>query len=182
MIAYLLAGGGRQQAETEAFVSGVFAAVAEAHGVFRVEIVGGSRAIHIVDARREVCRCLRERGLSYPAIGRIVDRDPTSIMGLLGARQDRGRKARAVKGLTARQIEVLGAIERSIRERGYPPTLRELMAEFDVKSTNAISGHLRALERKGHIQRGAKSSRAIRILRMPAEINADGRESVRRSA
>ncbi len=53
-------------------------------------------------------------------------------------------------------------IRRSIHERGYPPTLREIGAEMKIRSTNGVSDHLRALERKGYLSREDMKSRALR--------------------
>src|SRR6476469_3566272 len=64
--------------------------------------------------------------------------------------------------LTDRQREILDFITQSIRERGYPPTLREIGLHFGIKSTNGVNDHLRALEKKGHLQREDLKSRALR--------------------
>lgn len=64
--------------------------------------------------------------------------------------------------LTDRQEAILEFIRRSIRDRGYPPTLREIGAQMGIRSTNGVSDHLRALERKGYISREDMKSRALR--------------------
>jgi repressor LexA len=64
--------------------------------------------------------------------------------------------------LTSRQEMILQFIRASIRERGYPPTLREIGARMGIRSTNGVSDHLRALERKGHLRREDMKSRALR--------------------
>src|SRR5215472_12753448 len=64
--------------------------------------------------------------------------------------------------LTDRQREILDFITQSIRERGYPPTLREIGVHFGIRSTNGVNDHLRALEKKGHLQREDLKSRALR--------------------
>ena len=64
--------------------------------------------------------------------------------------------------LTDRQREILDFITQSIRERGYPPTLREIGVHFGIRSTNGVNDHLRALEKKGHLQREDHKSRALR--------------------
>lgn len=69
--------------------------------------------------------------------------------------------------LTARQREMLEQIERLILERGYAPTLRELCAAMHIESTNGVSEHLVALERKGYIVRDAKVARSIRVVKKP---------------
>ena len=61
---------------------------------------------------------------------------------------------RALAPLSARQRDVLDFIVTSHRARGYPPTLREIGAALEVRSTNGISDHLHALERKGYLDRG----------------------------
>ena len=58
-----------------------------------------------------------------------------------------------MQGLTHRQQMVLEYIRRSISDRGYPPTLREIGAFMGIRSTNGVNDHLRALERKGYLTR-----------------------------
>lgn len=64
--------------------------------------------------------------------------------------------------LTDRQQEILDFISKSIAKRGYPPTLREIGSHFGIKSTNGVNDHLRALEKKGYLQREDLKSRALR--------------------
>jgi repressor LexA len=64
--------------------------------------------------------------------------------------------------LTDRQKEILAYINQSIAERGFPPTLREIGRQFGIKSTNGVNDHLRALEKKGYLQREDMKSRALR--------------------
>lgn len=63
--------------------------------------------------------------------------------------------------LTERQKLVLELIKQSIRERGYPPSLRELGTQLGISSTNGVNDHLTALERKGYLRRDSKRSRAL---------------------
>ena len=67
-----------------------------------------------------------------------------------------------MQGLTARQEQTLDFIRKSIEERGYPPTLREIGEYMGIRSTNGVNDHLRALEKKGHLQREDLKSRALR--------------------
>ena len=64
--------------------------------------------------------------------------------------------------LTDRQREILAFITSSIAARGYPPTLREIGTHFGIRSTNGVNDHLRALEKKGYLQREDLKSRALR--------------------
>ncbi len=70
--------------------------------------------------------------------------------------------------LTHRQQEILDFIVYSIDVNGYPPTLREIGTQFDISSTNGVSDHIKALERKKTIVRSGSKSRAIRPTNMPS--------------
>ena len=64
-------------------------------------------------------------------------------------------------GLTERQLEVLRFIGRQIDDAGYPPTIREIGEALDIRSTNGVNDHLKALERKGYLTRDPVKSRAL---------------------
>lgn len=64
--------------------------------------------------------------------------------------------------ITARQDEVLNFLIDTVRERGYPPSIREISAHFNMQSTQGVQRHLEALEKKGCIKRDSKA-RAIQI-------------------
>jgi len=68
-----------------------------------------------------------------------------------------------MKDLTLRQQEILGYLQLHSRNEGYWPSIREIQAHFGFKSTNAVMGHLRALERKGYISRVGGQARAFRV-------------------
>lgn len=67
-----------------------------------------------------------------------------------------------MKDLTRRQQQVLDFIVTKIEEAGYPPTIREIGEFMGIRSTNGVSDHLRALERKGYLVRDESKSRALR--------------------
>jgi len=69
-----------------------------------------------------------------------------------------------MQGLTHRQEQTLEFIRRSIEQRGYPPTLREIGQYMGIRSTNGVNDHLRALERKGYLRREDMKSRALRLV------------------
>jgi len=69
-----------------------------------------------------------------------------------------------VNGLTARQQEVVATIRAYIAETGRPPTLREIGRRMGIGSTNGVTDHLRALQRKGVIAVDSLASRGIRLL------------------
>lgn len=66
--------------------------------------------------------------------------------------------------LTARQREALNFIMRSIRTRGYGPSLREVALALGITAPNGAMAHVVALEKKGYIRREANASRAIQVL------------------
>lgn len=67
--------------------------------------------------------------------------------------------------LTPRQQKVLSFIEDQIEAEGFAPTIREIGRHLGIASTNGVNDHLKALERKGYIQRQDQKSRTLRVLR-----------------
>jgi repressor LexA len=63
--------------------------------------------------------------------------------------------------LTERQREILGFILKETENRGFPPTIREIGERMDIRSTNGVNDHLKALERKGFLWRGEQQSRSL---------------------
>lgn len=68
-----------------------------------------------------------------------------------------------MKPLTIRQQEVLGFLQIYMRDTGTWPSFREIEEHFGFRSTNAVMGHLKALERKGYITRVPGQARTFRI-------------------
>ena len=70
-----------------------------------------------------------------------------------------------MKGLTDRQQQLLDFIEDHVRIHGFPPSIREMADHMGIRSTNGVNDHLKALEKKGYIQRGSGlKSRAISLM------------------
>ena len=69
------------------------------------------------------------------------------------------------KALTRKQKAILDFIRGEIERRGRPPTIREIGERFGLRSTGSVRDHLRALERKGHIDRRHHLSRGIALRR-----------------
>jgi repressor LexA len=63
----------------------------------------------------------------------------------------------------ARKQRIVDFIAETVRQRGYPPSVREIAKAVDLASTSAVHHHLQALEREGYLERGASHSRAIRV-------------------
>jgi repressor LexA len=83
-----------------------------------------------------------------------------------------------MQGLTKRQEQTLEFIRKSIRDRGYPPTLREIGEHMGIRSTNGVNDHLRALERKGYLRREDMKSRALQVVDAPLEASNDTTDGV----
>ncbi|MBA2265361.1 MAG: transcriptional repressor LexA [Chloroflexi bacterium] len=64
---------------------------------------------------------------------------------------------------TERRQRILDCIARTVEERGYPPSVREIADAVGLASTSAVHHHLLALERDGLLERGTHSSRALRL-------------------
>jgi len=69
-----------------------------------------------------------------------------------------------MRGLTARQGEVLEYIRHFIATEGLPPSRRDLSHHFGWGSTNAADDYLLALEKKGAIRRIGGAARGIVVL------------------
>jgi repressor LexA len=58
--------------------------------------------------------------------------------------------------LTDRQKAIYDFLLKTIRERGFAPSIPEIGKRFNIASTNGVSDHLKALEKKGYIRRVGK--------------------------
>lgn len=76
-----------------------------------------------------------------------------------------------MKEMTARQREVLEFIRIFGERHGVPPTVREIGERFRFTARAAFD-HLRALERKGMLERRVTGKRASRTLVLPAQRGA----------
>ena len=65
--------------------------------------------------------------------------------------------------LTQRQRRIFDFIRGEIDSNGNAPTIREIAEEMGFASPNGVMCHLRALEKKGLINRGSFKSRSIKL-------------------
>lgn len=65
------------------------------------------------------------------------------------------------EGLTKRQQEVYDYLKHEVRMTGVTPSSRDIQVHFGFASQTAAMNHLRALEKKGVIQRHEGKARAI---------------------
>ncbi len=63
--------------------------------------------------------------------------------------------------LNQRAREIFAYVQRFTRERGFPPTIREIGQAFGISSTNGVRYYLNILEKAGYLKRSGKISRGI---------------------
>jgi repressor LexA len=66
--------------------------------------------------------------------------------------------------MSNRQHAILEFIKNEVREKGYPPSVREIGEAVGLASSSTVHGHLDRLEKKGLIRRDPTKPRAIEIL------------------
>jgi repressor LexA len=70
--------------------------------------------------------------------------------------------------LTPRQRQVLEFIDSEVRQRGYPPSVREIGEAVGLSSPSTVHAHLAALQDKGYLRRDPTKPRAIEVTLEPS--------------
>ena len=65
--------------------------------------------------------------------------------------------------ISTRQRNILEFIEQQIRERGYPPSVREIGDAVGLTSPSTVHSHLNTLQRLGYLRRDPTKPRAIEV-------------------
>jgi repressor LexA len=65
--------------------------------------------------------------------------------------------------LTEKRREILNFIEVQQRERGYPPSVREICEAVGLTSTSTVHSHLATLQKQGFLRRDPTKPRAIEV-------------------
>jgi repressor LexA len=73
--------------------------------------------------------------------------------------------------ITTRQQRILDVIAETVRDRGYPPTVREIGEAVGLTSSSSVHAQLANLERKGLLRKDPTKPRAMRL---SGEQRADG--------
>ena len=66
--------------------------------------------------------------------------------------------------LSGRQQAILEYIKKEVKQKGYPPSVREIGEAVGLASSSTVHGHLARLEKKGLLRRDPTKPRAIEIL------------------
>ena len=81
--------------------------------------------------------------------------------------------------LTDRHREILDFIESSMRDRGYPPSVREIGEAVGLTSPSTVHTHLATLQREGYLRRDPTKPRALEVRYDPVSGTAAERRPVR---
>ena len=69
-----------------------------------------------------------------------------------------------MEDLTSREAAILTVIKKNIRQKGYPPSVREIGLIVGLSSSSTVHGYLKRLEEKGYLRRDPTKPRAIEVL------------------
>lgn len=67
----------------------------------------------------------------------------------------------AMKKSEIRQNDILDFMKRTIAEKGYSPTVREICAALKIKSTSTVHSDIKALEEKGLVKKDPAKPRTV---------------------
>ena len=67
--------------------------------------------------------------------------------------------------LNKRERAILKFIEKQINEKGYPPSVREIVKAVGLSSTATVHGYLAKLTKKGYIKKEDQKGRTLRVLK-----------------
>ena len=65
--------------------------------------------------------------------------------------------------LSGKRLEILDFISSCLRERGYPPSVREIGQAVGLASSATVHSHLAVLQKEGFLQRDPTKPRAITV-------------------
>ncbi len=65
--------------------------------------------------------------------------------------------------ISTRQRDILDVIEQQMRDRGFPPSVREIGDAVGLTSPSTVHSHLNTLQRLGYLRRDPSKPRAIEV-------------------
>jgi len=72
--------------------------------------------------------------------------------------------ATGMKALSSKQQNIIDFVRRFLVDRGYPPSIRDIVNGCEISSTSVVDYNLRILEERGYIRRQREVSRGIELL------------------
>ena len=70
--------------------------------------------------------------------------------------------------LSVKRKQILDCISKAVRERGYPPSVREIGESVGLTSSSTVHAHLAVLQREGYLRRDPSKPRAIEVCYDPS--------------
>ncbi len=78
--------------------------------------------------------------------------------------------------LSTKRKQILDCISEAVRDRGYPPSVREIGESVGLTSSSTVHAHLAVLQREGYLRRDPTKPRAIEVCYDPSsKVIADAR-------
>lgn len=75
--------------------------------------------------------------------------------------------------LKDREQKILNYMKEEIRQKGYPPTVREICSALNIKSTSTAHKDIDSLVKQGYIKKDPSKPRALMIVDVDAEVAAE---------
>jgi repressor LexA len=69
-----------------------------------------------------------------------------------------------MRDLSPKQQKIIAFIREFVRDKDYPPSIRDIQIACNISSTSVVDYNLKALEKQGLIRRDREISRAIEVL------------------
>ena len=79
------------------------------------------------------------------------------------ARSETAQRGSNDNDLTARQRRIVDFISKTVRDRGYPPTVREIGEAVGLTSSSSVHAQLATLERRGFLRKDPTKPRAMQL-------------------
>jgi repressor LexA len=78
--------------------------------------------------------------------------------------------------LSTKRKQILDCISDAVRDRGYPPSVREIGESVGLTSSSTVHAHLAVLQREGYLRRDPTKPRAMEVCYDPSsKVIADAR-------
>lgn len=78
-----------------------------------------------------------------------------------------------MKKSEVRQNEILEYMKHMIKEKGFPPTVREICTDLNIKSTSTVHMDIKALEQRGLLKKDPSKPRALMIVDNAVAVSED---------
>ena len=75
-----------------------------------------------------------------------------------------------MKTLSPKQQRIISFVQSFWEDRGYPPTVRDIVSGCEISSTSVVDYNLDILQREGYIRRHSGVSRGIKLLSRTAAL------------